>query len=168
MKSTPLRVAGSSPHTRGAPDRFEDDPFGGGIIPAYAGSTASSTTPTRRGRDHPRIRGEHCPVMVRTMVVSGSSPHTRGARIPSIRRCLGWGIIPAYAGSTALRWSASGSARDHPRIRGEHGHQRRGEAGDLGSSPHTRGAPRVRHRSVGQVGIIPAYAGSTVRSTRTG
>ena len=135
-----------------------------GIIPAYAGSTTTShssgswpegSSPhtrgarwTARGRrpppgDHPRIRGEHdWPCLVRDQEL---------------------GIIPAYAGSTphhtihcessegssphtrgALRRTpcASSSARDHPRIRGEH------------ERLHGAGEPLG--------GIIPAYAGSTI------
>ena len=114
-----------------------------GIIPAYAGNTASATmgvdleagsSPHTRGTlrwtgprkpnsgDHPRIRGEH----VRHVV--------RGARAR--------GIIPAYAGNT---YTCSGRcfiiALDHPRIRGEH-------------SNWTVDSP-------GLTWIIPAYAGNT-------
>ena len=96
--------------------------------------------------DHPRIRGEHLHV---------SPPCSVDAR-----------IIPAYAGSTR---TPSHSGCNHS-----------------GSSPHTRGAragmgcsrlatgdhPRIRgeHASAGMVelnniGIIPAYAGSTHSGT---
>ena len=134
---------GSSPHTRGAPtimkagmEKPEDQPRirgehgrpnregrgGLGIIPAYAGSTAScprcesgmgGSSPHTRGAlkadgrpaamawDHPRIRGEH------------ASP-------PRVTLCS-IGIIPAYAGSTRCE-----SRRRHRAT---------------GSSPHTRGAP---------------------------
>ena len=37
--------------------------------------------------------------------------------------------------------------------------------GELGSSPHTRGARALRARSQGPLRIIPAYAGSTFRGT---
>ena len=116
--------------------------------------------------------------------VTGSSPHTRGARCRE--------NSPAACG------------RDHPRIRGEHAREGQGEGGAegiipayagstrpmplslyqlRGSSPHTRGAPhatsRGRHSAedhprirgehvlgwgvrVSQPRIIPAYAGSTV------
>ena len=175
---------GSSPHTRGAPRRTAcrarcrwDHPrirgehwfsrvqrvLSSGIIPAYAGSTPSHIPPS--------------------VSAQGSSPHTRGARVvrpvvDAVRRdhprlrgehsCIavlerpGWGIIPAYAGSTfnetgdALREMGSSPhtrgalcisgistnrPRDHPRIRGEHGRLGAGQRG--------------------QAGIIPAYAGST-------
>ena len=135
---------GSSPHTRGA------------------------RAPCRRCRrcpgDHPRIRGEHrlrrdiearllriIPAYAGSTILSasrhassrGSSPHTRGAR------------------SSAP--FSPGSARDHPRIRGEHSspapcrrrcrvdHPRiRGE--------HLAGAGAAQDED----GIIPAYAGSTL------
>ena len=169
-----------------------------GVVPAYAGSTARSaaslaaragSSPHTRGalprrpltarlpQDHPRIRGEH-------LVVGDGA-------------LLREGIIPAYAGSTVWR-------RDHPRIRGEHarhGRLRQRPVGiipayagstegnringdrEIGSSPHTRGAPgtssrwrcrrwdhpRIRgeHRRTGRASalqsrIIPAYAGSTL------
>ena len=54
-----LGAAGSSPHTRGAPGRRLALVLRVGIIPAYAGSTRSPTTPTSPDWDHPRIRGEH-------------------------------------------------------------------------------------------------------------
>ena len=50
---------GSSPHTRGAPVEIAAVERAGGIIPAYAGSTASAATTLAAASDHPRIRGEH-------------------------------------------------------------------------------------------------------------
>ena len=176
---------GSSPHTRGAPpypslstvspvdhprirgehgDERRPTRRAGGIIPAYAGSTtpstsappsASGSSPHTRGalgehferadkvEDHPRIRGEHLAL---------------AALFPQAGR-----IIPAYAGSTPAAFASATAAS--------------------GSSPHTRGAPtdwtpapedtedhpRIRgeHSSMDAcasfaVGIIPAYAGSTI------
>ena len=160
-------AGGSSPHTRGAlshrtsnPARRGDHPrIRGehscisrkssrliGIIPAYAGSTTSSTpqrmcfsgsSPHTRGarsmgatrratsRDHPRIRGEHGRTAMSRISDEGSSPHTRGARTCNILYHL-------------QTW-------DHPRIRGEH-------------LIVPIGTLRTR-------GIIPAYAGSTCAYT---
>ena len=239
-------LGGSSPHTRGARSRgrrrrpsrrdhprirgeHEDKDFKQphiqGIIPAYAGSTldvpgldlvVAGSSPHTRGarvgappcigefRDHPRIRGEHRPVRLPgrpprgiipayagstffsdafSQAGQGSSPHTRGA--PTRRRCAGT------------------RTRDHPRIRGEHREPRPvhaaldgiipayagstamiafSESPNSGSSPHTRGAPwsacaatatgtdhpRIRGEHYGisldsmlYARIIPAYAGST-------
>ena len=111
---------GSSPHTRGALQVFRHLLLLHRIIPAYAGSTWIDGAWARWYQDHPRIRGEHPSVHSKTPESSGSSPHTRGAHMNSFVDGLTGRIIPAYAGSTPTRPRPSGSARDHPRIRGEH------------------------------------------------
>ena len=139
---------GSSPHTRGARTRGSTSTGAGRIIPAYAGSTAVTTPPSRDRPDHPRIRGEHVRRQKNDPAWHGSSPHTRGAPRLCPWRCPGG-------------W-------DHPRIRGEHEPPVRASGVEGGSSPHTRGARfftiilRFFER------IIPAYAGSTVRVTPAG
>ena len=50
---------------------------------------------------------------------------------------------------------------DHPRIRGEHLTRYLPKEADIGSSPHTRGAPKRAFKNARIVRIIPAYAGST-------
>ena len=132
---------GSSPHTRGARLRYLVGRLGRRIIPAYAGSTPAPP------RNH--------------LMLSGSSPHTRGARSTgSSRRCRRR-IIPAYAGSTVPVSVTPVSRWDHPRIRGEHGGVDYRSAEAWGSSPHTRGAQPAGAVAVAELGIIPAYAGST-------
>ena len=152
---------GSSPHTRGALRRPQSRHRGWRIIPAYAGSTETAWRPHPPRRDHPRIRGEHPETVTAMVCAPGSSPHTRGARCLRSRGSVPGRIIPAYAGSTrgAGAWDRRG--RDHPRIRGEHAGRRHRGVGGVGSSPHTRGAPRRRPPHHGRQGIIPAYAGST-------
>ena len=51
---------------------------------------------------------------------------------------------------------------DHPRIRGEHRKGGKSLTINKGSSPHTRGAPRLLAPSLVGSRIIPAYAGSTL------
>ena len=101
LSSGSKRPKGSSPHTRGALPVPQGVASLDGIIPAYAGSTLTSSSRRRSCRDHPRIRGEHGDLPARPCGTLGSSPHTRGARVsrPTIRRR--WRIIPAYAGSTS-------------------------------------------------------------------
>ena len=132
-----------------------------GIIPAYAGSTGPGVFDPPRGRDHPRIRGEHGVVIRRLSADVGSSPHTRGAqtRRPSPRKAAR--IIPAYAGSTRLPRRRRHVRTDHPRIRGEHFCPRECFAPGPGSSPHTRGALPGQLSGRHGYRIIPAYAGST-------
>ena len=70
--------------------------------------------------DHPRIRGEHFQMDDMIWPITGSSPHTRGARRGLRQVGAHVGIIPAYAGSTAGAIGFGATAADHPRIRGEH------------------------------------------------
>ena len=72
------------------------------------------------------------------------------------------GIIPAYAGSTRMSPTGSARWRDHPRIRGEHVPINVAISLYWGSSPHTRGAHHRQHKDGYRMGIIPAYAGSTI------
>ena len=114
-------------------------------------------------RDHPRIRGEHNTMTALKQHGLGSSPHTRGALVHVLIALVVQGIIPAYAGSTSPRTPRGSGPWDHPRIRGEHPIAWTSRRSTAGSSPHTRGAP-VRHIGRDLVaGIIPAYAGSTIR-----
>ena len=152
---------GSSPHTRGAPSPGILERLADGIIPAYAGSTTPTAGIHCRRADHPRIRGEHRSEPQLRRKDGGSSPHTRGARTPTLPRQGYAGIIPAYAGSTRRRAPCWPSTADHPRIRGEHFISRASMARTMGSSPHTRGALLHSRVDAGDRGIIPAYAGST-------
>ena len=168
ITATGCRPWGSSPHTRGARRRRRRHHGTQGIIPAYAGSTASTTRASTPVPDHPRIRGEHRLLEHGEIQGAGSSPHTRGARILLTLDPLAQRIIPAYAGSTANPWIVHAERRDHPRIRGEHALPPLRPASARGSSPHTRGAPAGRSCAWEPTGIIPAYAGSTGCSLAAG
>ena len=97
----------------------------------------------------------------------GSSPHTRGAPIADGSFSNDNGIIPAYAGSTDPNRSFGEKMADHPRIRGEHSSPLLDDVYSIGSSPHTRGAREFGLGVPGSGGIIPAYAGSTVKLSYT-
>ena len=159
-------AGGSSPRMRGAhhhPQRLRGR---GGIIPAYAGSTSRCRARRLRCRDHPRVCGEHISTSGPPQPWPGSSPRMRGA--PAATGLYGPrdGIIPAYAGSTILQCSYMHVHKDHPRVCGEHSSGGAGCPVLLGSSPRMRGAQNYDRPSDDQLGIIPAYAGST-RSTTT-
>ena len=147
--------------------RMREEKQEGGIIPAYAGSTAGPPHQTAPFPDHPRIRGEHsAPARARARI-AGSSPHTRGARqAPAQTRTPRW-IIPAYAGSTTSSPPPAVGHGDHPRIRGEHLRGGAAVISAVGSSPHTRGAPSLSLFLSTGWRIIPAYAGSTPLPDRT-
>ena len=100
LQSRTVGGAGSSPHTRGAPEQPSTKSPWCRIIPAYAGSTSGSKSPLYLGRDHPRIRGEHRMLSPGGVFSAGSSPHTRGALAGFDAHLGPERIIPAYAGST--------------------------------------------------------------------
>ena len=135
-----------------------------GIIPAYAGNTPTHSYPTVIARDHPRVCGEHRTDTALCSPRQGSSPRMRGTLGVGVRRNVGNGIIPAYAGNT--RWNCIDLVRlwDHPRVCGEHRTNGYCELRRQGSSPRMRGTLGRQEPSVGRPGIIPAYAGNTCPS----
>ena len=112
-------------------------------------------------RDHPRMCGEHMVQGLDTLVDAGSSPHVRGALTVGHATGREHGIIPACAGSTPNRSTASEYFRDHPRMCGEHIRNTMAARALEGSSPHVRGARLLIVLTVLTLGIIPACAGST-------
>ena len=101
------------------------------------------------------------------MCTIGSSPLTRGKR----ERCLQTSdqrrLIPAHAGKTgsALRLPRTGAA--HPGSRGENDMYQVVNARRGGSSPLTRGKPRVESEAVDLLRLIPAHAGKTLSLARS-
>ena len=153
--------AGSSPRMRGAQNLIVILLVRFGIIPAYAGSTARQRGSRQARWDHPRVCGEHVTKETMSNCELGSSPRMRGAPVEDVPvRKLG-GIIPAYAGSTAVRKLSPLVERDHPRVCGEHFRHCRKFRLERGSSPRMRGAPNLAGNIISSAGIIPAYAGST-------
>ena len=132
---------GSSPHVRGAHTSPRNRRQAYGIIPACAGSTRFNRFKTEANGDHPRMCGEHVPQDQWQQLVSGSSPHVRGA--------------PVNADKLAA------NAVDHPRMCGEHCRDSKRVAIGEGSSPHVRGAHQSMACTACTPGIIPACAGST-------
>ena len=156
---------GSSPLTRGKRVLGEGDSLSDGLIPAHAGKTCSRRPlETIRGA-HPRSRGENYPFRTRSSGQAGSSPLTRGKRGPDHRGFRRRGLIPAHAGKTRPRGPGQRRAGAHPRSRGENLLLVLPSGAVQGSSPLTRGKPRRARNRVGQLGLIPAHAGKTKRST---
>ena len=134
-----------------------------GIIPACAGSTyglawrvldAQGSSPHARGArpgerrhlhrhgDHPRMRGEHAHENVRTAVDPGIIPACAGSTV-SAKMKIGktQGSSPHARGARPPGGTDGVTARDHPRMRGEH--------------------QTSTSKSLNPLRIIPACAGST-------
>ena len=166
MRMSTICSSGSSPPTRGPPcDRTADLRLRG-IIPAYAGTTERGGRGPSPDRDHPRLRGDHGSNVYLTDRAGGSSPPTRGPLVQSLI-CIGKrGIIPAYAGTTSPYSPPPRYPGDHPRLRGDHVAMFDEKPRAAGSSPPTRGPPAEELARADYGGIIPAYAGTTLRSNR--
>ena len=93
--------------------------------------------------------------------MEGSSPLSRGIRIPPKPAGCTSGIIPALAGNTRMRQLRRRTAQDHPRSRGEYTQALHPRLISWGSSPLSRGIPNAKVADLNQYGIIPALAGNT-------
>ena len=76
------------------------------------------------------------------------------------------GIIPAYAGNTAVLTTEDFFFWDHPRVCGEHSCTLVQAQCGAGSSPRMRGTLGGNGLECNMLGIIPAYAGNTCRIGR--
>ena len=99
------KIVGSPPLTRGKVRRALWAFPAARITPAYAGKREGLDSISKRGKDHPRLRGEKQRLPNRNLYNRGSPPLTRGkgsrkAKFPIRNR-----ITPAYAGKSFI-WSA--------------------------------------------------------------
>ena len=99
---------------------------------------------------------------------TGSSPRVRGLQeAPGVPE-PGWRIIPARAGFTCDDGIPGIAMWDHPRACGVYREGRGCQDRLVGSSPRVRGLPVQPASTLAIHWIIPARAGFTPRSTRTG
>ena len=97
-------MSGSSPRGRGKQARVGATVDGYGLIPAWAGKTASLACAAVIGWAHPRVGGENRLDAIQKLVEAGSSPRGRGKLASSTVTVMGAGLIPAWAGKT-LEWA---------------------------------------------------------------
>ena len=95
-----LHGLGSSPLSRGIQPLFKCDSRPRGIIPALAGNTDSEYRNIVDFGDHPRSRGEYYFNLLILSTIHGSSPLSRGIRLPALLIWQPRRIIPALAGNT--------------------------------------------------------------------
>ena len=155
---------GSSPHAQGALDGHRRWRLRHGIIPSCAGNTSWASGGREQDRDHLRLRGEHDYDELKAKAAKGSSPHARGTLREASGACRRPGIIPACAGNTGRCACRRRCARDHSRMRGEHGDVESSSTIQTGSPPHARGTHALDVVAGAVAGITPACAGNTPRS----
>ena len=137
------------------------------ITPAYAGRTSRRSVLSWRRSDHPRVCGENSASEISAMLWPGSPPRMRGELNERLRRAVGVGITPAYAGRTHAATSWATRTSDHPRVCGENRGDAWGKPFIKGSPPRMRGErPRGSARRPDRR-ITPAYAGRTCSCRRS-
>ena len=113
------------------------------LIPAWAGKTTSSTP--------------------KPETIKGSSPRGRGKPRSGTHRFVRPRLIPAWAGKTSALAHTTPRARAHPRVGGENAGADDESAALGGSSPRGRGKRGDEKNSADASGLIPAWAGKTLR-----
>ena len=111
------------------------------FIPAYAGNSEEKLDTYVGMSVHPRLRGELLGVAFSPVKIAGSSPLTRGTRLPRHEKRYPCAVHPRLRGELAP--SLSEVLRAH------------------GSSPLTRGTPKNNVRWYLNGRFIPAYAGNS-------
>ena len=131
------------------------------FIPACAGNSGRSSSPACTGPVHPRVRGEQSSQIDVSSNLIGSSPRARGtAYLETIVR-QGTRFIPACAGNSSARSTASIRASVHPRVRGEQMACTSSSVASVGSSPRARGTDHGPRPAARQIRFIPACAGNS-------
>ena len=111
--------------------------------------------------DHPRSRGEYRAKRCTFSQHIGSSPLSRGILNTNQIVQSNTRIIPALAGNTRLGKPQFRGSWDHPRSRGEYLSLVLLYSYWCGSSPLSRGIPRLDAGYARKAWIIPALAGNT-------
>ena len=131
------------------------------FTPAHAGNTSSATYIKRSGWVHPRSRGEYLSPVFLNLLISGSSPLTRGILLHAVEISRSCRFTPAHAGNTLLNQLNQSWYRVHPRSRGEYCPGKPLYLQFIGSPPLTRGIPCEDDRHDGTSRFTPAHAGNT-------
>ena len=152
---------GSSPRGRGKRPRARQRRRPPGLIPAWAGKTASHARSDPGRPAHPRVGGENeigCGV---AFAACGSSPRGRGKPNTCTQRIPTHRLIPAWAGKTTVGVIKVVKRVAHPRVGGENRRPVPVATRTRGSSPRGRGKPSGHGPRGGGRGLIPAWAGKT-------
>ena len=158
-------LPGSPPRVRGKVVRVCMATGLRGITPACAGKSFSKCSRMSSSRDHPRVCGEKPGTFDIVTSGQGSPPRVRGKACCVSKAGLSVGITPACAGKRLMTVLTLDSQWDHPRVCGEK------MLHFSGRIPSSGSPPRVRGKAVWPVllplplGITPACAGKSSKSS---
>ena len=110
---------GSSPRGRGKRVERDDCLALQRLIPAWAGKTLALARPLKLEEAHPRVGGENVNKLTVAGGAKGSSPRGRGKQLTGCGGDGLGGLIPAWAGKTALELDPNDPGAAHPRVGGE-------------------------------------------------
>ena len=153
--------AGTSPLTRGKPERGDPRLVLERNIPAHAGKTTEHAEAKESSEEHPRSRGENYIPFFEGEGALGTSPLTRGKPLIDDVPLNQIRNIPAHAGKTPSLASMADIRPEHPRSRGENPGARPRRRAPIGTSPLTRGKPIFCKIWGCRLRNIPAHAGKT-------
>ena len=154
-------IWGSSPHMRGIQSPMGMFPAYARFTPAHAGNTKHVQKNLPPAWVHPRSRGEYLSPVFLNLLISGSSPLTRGILLHAVEISRSCRFTPAHAGNTESVPAMFLQAQVHPRSRGEYFSVLVPVIRDIGSPPLTRGIPDGTVETVDFPRFTPAHAGNT-------
>ena len=146
MSSTVFFWQGSPPHGRGKDAEFVVTVAGGGITPAWAGKSRTSTGSCHFWEDHPRMGGEKPVAMHSLTTKAGSPPRRRGKACRPNTQTYSERITPAWAGKRLAPAPTGFKSQDHPRVGGEKARTLIVQDEPQGSPPRRRGKGLPAHR----------------------
>ena len=110
---------------------------------------------------HPHARGEHERTATIADLPDGSSPRTWGTLVLVLADLAWLRFIPTHVRNTLTLGFGVPEIPVHPHARGEHGADRSGRTGAIGSSPRTWGTPQIGVIGTLDVRFIPTHVGNT-------
>ena len=155
-------IWGSSPHMRGIQSPMGMFPAYARFTPAHAGNTKHVQKNLPPAWVHPRSRGEYLSPVFLNLLISGSSPLTRGILLHAVEISRSCRFTPAHAGNTLLNQLNQSWYRVHPRSRGEYCPGKPLYLQFIGSPPLTRGIQNEIIAAVSGCRFTPAHAGNTI------
>ena len=146
---------------RGKVNRMKEETDIARITPAYAGKSFNIAFVCIALKDHPRVCGEKKLAIFDDETGEGSPPRMRGKveRLGVLRNTFG--ITPAYAGKSKMKFFDNSRSKDHPRVCGEKLLMFYTSHSVMGSPPRMRGKVLYQLLRMGYAGITPAYAGKS-------